>query len=425
MAGGFPINLVSSGGFGITEAPSGWPVEPTEIPAFPCTLMDTGGYPVVFTDLSAQIAAMAAAGLFDVQWDMTDSTSLYLDDNGIGGNVTADGQTIGMIVGKNAAGGKTASAFIAAQPEMATNGAGGFSGTTGWTVTSGSLSEVAGDLKVTYLSTAYVDTRYTFATTAGKMYKAVITARRGSTAADVQFVVKAPTNITDIQTVATSTTNGTVTCFFVAPTTSASLTVFQSLAPSAAGDFYVEEISLVEVPGVHFTISDPTKEPEYDTANGFGDLKFDGTNDSIGASVVSLPANAAIFCTIKTTDTTAILFNDRVGTTGSGFVGCLQDGSTSNSFANSGAPTMYVDRVAIGNSRQDLYDAIADGNYHTLEIRGADLSAWTGFYPSGYASAAFFHGGWYGPALIVMDEADVTDARRSTILSYLEQGVNL
>jgi len=51
-----------------------------------------------------------------------------------------------------------------------------------------------------------------------------------------------------------------------------------------------------------------------------------------------------------------------------------------------GTPTIFVDGVAVANTRGALFDALTVGDFHILEYRGLDLSAWVdaawGSYPT-------------------------------------------
>jgi hypothetical protein len=63
-------------------------------------------------------------------------------------------------------------------------------------------------------------------------------------------------------------------------------------------------------------------------------------------------------------------------------------GGTEPTYSGCGTPTIFVDNVSVANERGDLYDAIGVGEWHILEHRGLDLSAWVntafGYYSGGY-----------------------------------------
>jgi hypothetical protein len=63
-------------------------------------------------------------------------------------------------------------------------------------------------------------------------------------------------------------------------------------------------------------------------------------------------------------------------------------GSAAGTHNGCGTPTIFVDGVEVANTRGALYDAIGLGEFHILEYRGLDLSAWVdagfGYYASGY-----------------------------------------
>jgi len=105
-------------------------------------------------------------------------------------------------------------------------------------------------------------------------------------------------------------------------------------------------------------------------------MQFDGSDD-----YVSLPfdtssctnATITIYDVTIQDDTGILLVN---GGSGSPFVMCYQSGSTNSSSSTSGSPTTYVDDVAIGSTRDNLYVALSDGLPHKVEVRGTDLTGW-------------------------------------------------
>ena len=51
-------------------------------------------------------------------------------------------------------------------------------------------------------------------------------------------------------------------------------------------------------------------------------------------------------------------------------------GDAAPTYGGCGTPTIFVDGVEVANTRGALYDAIGIGEWHILEYRGLDLSAW-------------------------------------------------
>jgi len=63
-------------------------------------------------------------------------------------------------------------------------------------------------------------------------------------------------------------------------------------------------------------------------------------------------------------------------------------GASAGTHGGCGTPSIFVDNVAVSNTRGALYDAIGLGEWHILEYRDLDMSAWVnagfGYYASGY-----------------------------------------
>jgi len=61
-------------------------------------------------------------------------------------------------------------------------------------------------------------------------------------------------------------------------------------------------------------------------------------------------------------------------------------GDTAGTYGGCGTPTIFVDGVSVANTRGALFDALTVGDFHILEYRGLDLSAWVdagwGAYPT-------------------------------------------
>lgn len=100
-----------------------------------------------------------------------DETSLRIGRDGSGGAPGED-DVVGMILDKTQMGGQTAEAFIAAQPELVSNGGAGFAGVDGWTSQSGgSMTESGGQGIFTTVDGDTVGgARYEFTTVAGQWY---------------------------------------------------------------------------------------------------------------------------------------------------------------------------------------------------------------------------------------------------------------
>jgi len=87
-----------------------------------------------FTATDFTIDTLFASGEDGGWYDPSDLTSMYVETNGSGGN-PAVGDVVGVILDKSQMGGQTAAEFIAAQPELVTNGS--FDSATSWTTEPG------------------------------------------------------------------------------------------------------------------------------------------------------------------------------------------------------------------------------------------------------------------------------------------------
>jgi hypothetical protein len=96
----------------------------------------------------------------------------------------------------------------------------------------------------------------------------------------------------------------------------------------------------------------------------------------------------------------------------------VTSGDAGPTYGGCGAPSVFVDNVAVANERGALYDAIGVGDWHILEYRGLDLSAWVnaawGAYPT-----YFFNGG-RGDILLYPSTASTEDkdAARQYLADY-------
>ncbi|MDA8792137.1 carbohydrate binding domain-containing protein [Bacteriovoracaceae bacterium] len=87
--------------------------------------------------------------------------------------------------------------------------------------------------------------------------------------------------------------------------------------------------------------------------------------------------NATIeFKVVISDDTIGVcVSNDAIG----GFaIGTYEDNGVSDSFTNVGSPAVYVDNVLIGDTRDDLYTALSDGEEHLVKYVGLDLTSMSG-----------------------------------------------
>lgn len=126
--------------------------------------------------------------------------------------------------------------------------------------------------------------------------------------------------------------------------------------------------------GFHF-LSTTTFRP---TSGVGGLLSFDNANAQRmnTGTLPSTMSNMDCFVALRraTGDATTVLFTD--SSSGKWF-DYIQTSATTPT-ADAGTPTYAVDGVTVPTTRLALYDALTTGNWHILETRNLNLSAWTG-----------------------------------------------
>jgi hypothetical protein len=88
------------------------------------------------------------------------------------------------------------------------------------------------------------------------------------------------------------------------------------------------------------------------------------------------------------------LYNGTGG--GSTYFGTAEAGSTYQAVANAGSPTIWVDDVQLSGGTSvtagTVHTALTVGDWHILEFRGLDLSAWTQLGSAGFGGGYSFPG---------------------------------
>ncbi|WP_425417341.1 hypothetical protein [Oricola indica] len=355
------------------------------------------------TSLRFQVGAMPKA----LWLDFSDFTTLWLASDETGGNVSAERETIGKIDDKSgnnlhftqADAGKEpefnrllkANADLSGEPDLVPDPY--FGDDTGWTL-QGEWTIADNTLSITDSTStyaAYLDN----APEAGKWFYYEFTVDSGSMYGLYQAANGYIGGI--------GKTAGTYTGLFQSDGTPVRFVVV------ANRTVVISHFSLKEI-------------PDSELVNV---ITPDGVDDAIGVDSGSLPSNCSIFCAVKTTDTSAVLFSDK--NVNIRYLGALVDGNPSVPYENAGTPTTHVDDGPNLATRDALHTAIADDAWHTLEIAEANLSGWANFsisYP-GTATASNNFAGRIGESVIIIPTANLTEARRHTILAYLRKGVGL
>ena len=163
----------------------------------------------------------------------------------------------------------------------------------------------------------------------------------------------------------------------------------------SSGDLYVSNISVKEVPGNHMLQSTSAARPlmsAYDGQTlGPGDTysstgypifqKYDGVDDGMAtAAFTAGTLTSAMDCMIPVRRDSAALpqvigLYQSDQTKYFGVVGTVSsDGAAT--YSGCGTPTVFVDGVEVASTRGALFDVLTIGDFHILEYRGLDLSAW-------------------------------------------------
>jgi len=353
-------------------------------------------------------SSLFASGEDGAWYDPSDTTSLYQSRTG-GDYADTDGDVVGIMLDKSQMGSSTAADFIAAQPEVITegdfsNGGAAWDLGSNWTVTGGEAVHTPG-------AAGYI-TQFGVLT-AGKYYKVTfdITFITGGA---VQFIGAFWTSSVTFTTVGTHTV-----------VLKAAVADFR-LYGNVIFDGSVDNITVKEIPGNHAVAPNDDARPLYKTAGGLHWLEFDGVDDYWEASVSGLGATSASATAFEAVDTVGVI---HAGDTSGKYYDIYQDGSTSTSLrSGAGSPTSRVNGAAYsGTTRDDLHTAVAGGSPVILTYESLDLLSWTKFGFGNYEQYSVgrsVEGDMYG--CVLLDRALTTD-ERSDLEAYLaaKSGVTL
>ena len=162
---------------------------------------------------------------------------------------------------------------------------------------------------------------------------------------------------------------------------------------------------------------------EYDAVTGSLMMRFDGLDDGVGVSLSAgvLPANADVYVVVRRAPgdgNSVILYGSSTN-----YIGMLESGSSSRPDSNVGFPAYTVNGSSVAWTRTALNSAIPEGSLRLLEVRGADLSAWTAATLGQFVNYRFLGG--IGAVLIVPARSDSTRSkiRKALAKAYQIQGV--
>jgi hypothetical protein len=218
--------------------------------------------------------------------------------------VTADGQSVLLMLDKGQWGGKTLNQVLAAQAELVTNG--DFSnGTTDWTAQNSSIAEVGGELVVTGSGGAFPKAQQTISgLTAGRTYLMTATARRGTTAANAYISPAA-----GVDGITSSTSATQIRAFFRASGSTATI-VAGIGSGTGSGTAIFDNISFKEIPGYHRVQATPSQAPKYKTDGTLHWLLYDGTDDGNVTPTINWGTDEVAICAgiTKSSDAASAMF---------------------------------------------------------------------------------------------------------------------
>ena len=163
---------------------------------------------------------------------------------------------------------------------------------------------------------------------------------------------------------------------------------------------------------------------DYDASAGPTYLKFDGVDDGMATASFSagtLTSGMDCMIAVRRDGNSTQSIGGLYQTDGSKYFGVIGKASDvlAGTYGGCGTPSIFVDNVAVSNTRGALYDTIGLGEWHILEYRGLDLSAWTSVAFGSYGGGYMFP----GPRGDIMlypstDSTEDKDAARQWLADY-------
>jgi hypothetical protein len=254
----------------------GEPVTLVDALGEPVTLLNADGTLWVSQTFDSLIASLLSAGEDVAFYDPNDLTSVYAARTG-GANAVADGP-VGLMLDKAQMGGLTAAAFIAAQPELVTNGTFD-TDVSGWqsigAATIGySPLESAAEIDVTGAGGGIQDDQV-IATVSGRLAIVEIEVKLGTFVGSLNFNI-------DSGNIVIAPNNSTFTRYtFLRYSTDADLSFSLTRATAATGTFFVRLVSVQELPGYHATAPSDAARPILRDVSSTYALDFDGVDDAM------------------------------------------------------------------------------------------------------------------------------------------------
>lgn len=157
-----------------------------------------------------------------------------------------------------------------------------------------------------------------------------------------------------------------------------------------------------------------------DSARGTRGSNFvtlDGTDDGYEVAGWTPSDNTTLMVAVRTSDAAAILFDD-----GTNYALAFEDGSASTTLnSGSGTPSYYLDGVLQSwSTRDDAHTAIADGEWHILEIVDADQAGYADLQIGKFAS--FVYADNIGGGFLATNP---TEDQRTTVRQWMANQVGV
>ena len=207
---------------------------------------------------------------------------------------------------------------------------------------------------------------------------------------------------------------------FDTPTTAATNTDFGLWVAKKAGSVSscLARFPQLQIGSVATDYQRVTSASDYD-ATGFPTYqKYDGVDDSMATAAFTAGTLIdGMDCMIAVRrDSAAATY--LISNTGSRGFFEWGSGDTNRPDVSAGTPTYYVDGVAVTATKGALFTALTAGDWHILEARGLDLSAWTALEASGLVSYRL--NGLRGDILLYPSTASTEDkdAARQWLADY-------
>jgi hypothetical protein len=148
-----------------------------------------------------------------------------------------------------------------------------------------------------------------------------------------------------------------------------------------------------------------------------GSLLFDGVDDNIGFDFSG--TSHSFFFAVKTTDNIGVLLSEL----GFDAAGMFHDVGTDGYAQGFLFDDILVDGVAISDDRAALHGALSDGNWHSIEIKNADVSTYTRLFILSNWTGTWRFSGNLGPRFAAFDTS-TANTNQSLIGRWVVEGLS-